>query len=73
MTIHSISEENKDKLQAGFVVFNKDKLIDGLVEVLAQETNPDAALKRVCAVISRSALVKDLIMVRVSFCKPDFF
>jgi hypothetical protein len=51
MTIHSISEENKDKLQAGFVVFNKDKLIDGLVEVLAQETNPDAALKRVCAVI----------------------
>lgn len=72
MTIHSISEENKDKLQAGFVVFNKDKLIDGLVEVLAQETNPDAALKRVCAVISRSTLVKDLIMVRVSFANRIF-
>lgn len=72
MTIRTATEEKKETLQTGFVVFDKNDLTDGLIEVLARETNPDAALKRVCAVISGAAFVKSLIMARISFANRIF-
>lgn len=72
MTIRTATEEKKETLQTGFVVFDKNVLTDGLIEVLARETNPDAALKKVCAVISGAAFVKSLIMARILFANRIF-
>ncbi len=72
MTIQSITDEKKEKLQTGFVVFDKESLTTGLVGILSQETKIDAALNKVCSVFSSSVLIKELLLARIKFAGHIF-
>jgi CheY-like chemotaxis protein len=53
--------------QAGNALFDKELLTKRLIEVLSRESQPESALRRVCAFISESAFQKETIHVRIQF------
>ena len=67
MANDGISGELTTKSAGLPAIFDKNKLITGLVGILATETSPDYALKRVCAVIGDAAWSKDQVQVRIYY------
>jgi hypothetical protein len=67
MANDEISGELSTKSAGLPAIIDKNKLINGLVGILASETSPDHALKKVCSVIGDAAWSKDQVHVRINY------